>query len=193
MNVKKRKGFTFIETLTVVAIIGFALPTLFSIVYSVLRQQAKINSLLVTKAEGDEAFSIIQTLIRNRAVSVHNSSSVIDPSSVQCASKGSTYPATATSDGTTFYLKDKYDNWFQIYLTSDGTIASDSSILNASADLTSSKVKIDNFDIRCSGTTEFAAPVVSIRFRASYNTSSARPEDIASLNYQTKVKIRNTH
>jgi len=189
-NLSKKKGFTFIETLTVITIIGLVLPVLFTIIYSILREQAKINAVIDTKNEGDAAFTIVQNLLRNNVISVHNSSNILSQSTVRCSTYQSTYPNPASSDGSNVFFQDKNNNWFQIILTDDGKIASNSSIPNAYSELTTSKVVIDNFKISCTGTSLFSAPLISFSYRATYNNSSKRAEDNASLNYQTKIKVR---
>lgn len=187
---KFKGGYTLIEVIAVVTIIGIALPSIFSIIYVIVREQAKILAITKTKSEGDYAFNIIDNLLRNSAVTIQTSSDPLNNSTNRC-NDPATSPSYSPINGSNFYIKDKYGNLSRLYTTADGKIASDSSILNASSELTSSKVIVTNFAISCTTRSKFSSPVISISFKVQYNTISTRPEDIASLNYQTKIKIRN--
>lgn len=185
-----KRGYTLIEVIAVVTIIGIALPSIFTIIYVIVREQAKILAITKTKNEGDYAFNVIDNLIRNSAVTIQTSSDPLNNSTNRC-NDPATSPSYSPANGANFYVKDRYGNLTRLYTTVDGKIASDSSILNASSELTSSKMAVTNFSISCTTTSKFSSPVVSIGFKIQYNTVSARPEDTASLNYQTKIKIRN--
>ena len=188
-----KKGYTFLEVLAVITVIGLTLPTLFTIVYSILRQQSKINALMKTRNEGDYALALIENLIKNSSVGVYSTSDVSDPTKQRCNNPVTSprYPVSGgTEDGSNIYFKDKFSHWFQLYSNS-GIISSDSSILNASSDLTTSKVVISNFKIYCETASTFSTPLISISFQVRYNTTSLRPEEVATFNYQTKIKIRN--
>ncbi len=189
MGIKKSpKGFTFIELIVVTAVIGVVLPALFAIIFSVLRQQIKINRLAEVKRQGDYVLNVIQSIIYNNGNGIYYTTdpTTLDPSEEVCYDNNSYGP----TDGNNFYFMDKYEKWFKFYL--NGTkISSDASILDPPVDLTTSKVRITNFGIGCKRTSLYSPPLVSVKFTIEYNTDSDRVEDKASLNYQTLIKLKN--
>lgn len=175
---ESRKGFTLYEIIIVVGIIGIVIPALFSIVFGILRQQAKIYALSETKRQGDVALASIENNIRTRAVSIHNN--IPTSANIICNDLG--------ENETVSYFLDKDGNWFRFYATPDEKMASESA--TKILELTSPKVEVTSFTLTCTGTGVFSSPVVSIQFTVSYKTDSTRPEDIASLIYRTKLKLR---
>jgi len=181
---RRKKSFTLIEMIVVIATIGLALPALFAIIFSILQQQVKIQRLSIVKREGDYVLNVMENTIRNYGESIHSatppneSNKICQSSSLENAS----------------YFKDKFGNWFRFYLDTTNSISSESSVLNngsrGSVSLNSSKTKITNFSIQCYQTALYSPPVINISFTISYNTSSSRAEETASFNYQTKVKVR---
>ncbi len=181
-------GFTLIEVIVVVGIIAIVTPALFTIVFGILRQQAKVEALRQAKREGDFLIQNIENTIRNYAISIHSGLPADDNSNAVCNASGSSYQLTP------LYFKDKFSNWFKydpIPVSGDYTkVASDSSLANTDSDLTTSKVDVQNFSLNCASTSAFSPPVVSISFTVSYNTNSSRPEDTGQLTYRTKIKLR---
>ncbi len=76
MNRKNQTiGFTLIEMMVVIFIIGLILPAFFSIVFTLARQQAEILILQKVKEEGDFVQTKIISLVRNKAVKINESCS----------------------------------------------------------------------------------------------------------------------
>jgi len=183
-SMRRKKSFTLIEMIVVIATIGLVLPTLFAIIFSILQQQVKIQRLSIVKREGDYVLNVMENIIRNYGESIHSatppteSNKICQSSSLENAS----------------YFKDKFGNWFRFYLDETNSISSESSVLNndspGSILLNSSQTKITNFSIQCYRTALYSPPVINISFTISYYTSSSRVEDAASFNYQTKVKLK---
>lgn len=197
------KGFTLIEVIVVIAVVGLTLPLLFSILYTVLRQQVKIYRLAEVKRQGDYVLDVATNLIRNSADGIYSSYTLTDLTS-QCATANSSYaPASAQQ----FYFKDKTNSnvWFTI--DSNGSqIASQSGTTSSAtavnyAGVNSTRVWVHNYSLQCARSSQFSPPVVTIQFDVCYNTgtnsvlscgsSDTRPEDIASLQYETKVVMTN--
>jgi len=182
----QKHGFTLIEIIVVIATIGLVLPAIFAIVFTILQQQIKIQRFSIVKREGDYVLDVMENVIRNYAQTIHSMRPPDDSNKI-CQT-----PTTENAS----YFKDKFGNWFRFYLNSSNKIASESSVIvDASGqpqpiDLNSSKTKVTNFVIQCYSTASYSPPVVNISFTIEYNTSSSRPEEKASLNYQTKVKLR---
>ncbi|MBI2049778.1 type II secretion system protein [Candidatus Roizmanbacteria bacterium] len=182
-------GFTLMEVIVVVGIIAILTPALFAIVFGILRQQAKVQALKQAKREGDFLLQNIENNIRNYALSIH--SGPPDDTNIECNSSS---PPKNAYQSSPMYFKDKFGNWFKYDIAAGGSnntkIASDSSLTNADADLTTSKVDVQGFTQTCTSTSAFSPAVVSIQFTINYNTDSVRPEDTGVLTYKTKVKLR---
>lgn len=186
-----KKGFTIIETIVVIAVIGITLPVLFAIILTLMRQQLKINRLSEIKREGDYVSSVIENTIKDRAVSIHSLLPAND-TTIVCESANSSSNSSAAS----LYFLDKNKNWFG-YQFAGTTIASKSAdLVNPSIDLNSSKIFISTFSISCSRNTVYSPPSVQFSFDVCYDTglpdcTTTRPEEITSLHYQSKIKLRN--
>jgi len=175
-----KHSFTLIETIVVIATVGLVLPALFAVVFAILQQHTKIQRLSIVKREGDYVLNVMENVIRNYGQSVHSAIPPADNNKI-CQSR---------SQEEATYFKDKFNNWFRFYLNpSNNKIASESSVIGV-VNLNSSQTKINNFTIQCYRTGLYSPPVINISFTINYNTTSSRVEETASLNYQTKVKLR---
>lgn len=189
MKISIRAAFTFVETLVVLAVVGLILPALFSIYFVIVREQLKLNRLTEVKRQGDRIVSYLENTVRNSSYRLYNSSN-----SEVCGTSAP-FPAPTAS---VRYFRDEYGNGFSIYSPSINlldiriTPAMPAPTLSfQTGQLNSSKVNITGFSMYCSKTASFTAPLVNISFQADFNTASTRPEDNASLLYQTSVKLRN--
>lgn len=177
---KSPKGFTLIETVVVIAVISITLPVLIFIIMSLMRMQLKINRLNQVKREGDYIINTIENSIRDKAVSIHSTIPLED--NIECSTDNSTF------SGSSLYFLDKTGKWFG-YEGGINTIASTSTI--STINLTSSNITISGFSIRCSRKAIFSPPTVAISFTIGFNSNSTRPEEISSMFYQTRIKLRN--
>lgn len=185
----KSHSFTFIEIIVIVGILSITLPALFAIFFVILQQQTKIVRLTQVKREGDFVVDSINSLIRNNAVAIYQDQNF---SVSECSTTGSTY---TNPEGNSFYFSDSYGFYFQINRVLNGGdqtyyIASQSAGAS-NIFLTTNKVMVSDFTISCSRSATYSAPVVTILFSLSYNTTSSKPEDKVTLNYQTHVKLKN--
>lgn len=183
-----KKSFTLIETLTVLTIIALTIPTIFYIILTLLRQQVKIFRISQVKREGDYLITIMENLIRNNAVSIHAGLPASDANLI--CNVIETSPS-----GSNLYFLDKFNKWFGFELNGN-TISSNSANLATPLNLNSSKTLVNNFSIYCSKTADHSASTVLFSFDICFQNStgvctSSRPEETASLRYQTRIKIRN--
>ncbi len=111
----KKKGFTLVEMLIVVSILGLLLPAFFAIVYGLFRQQIQLINLQKVKEGGDFSRRIITNTIRNNAVEIISDCS------------GASLPATTTK----ICFKDGAGYLFGYFITSEATprLASYSAVL----------------------------------------------------------------
>lgn len=190
-NHKTFKAFTLIETIVVIVIIGLVMPLIFAIIFGLVREQTKIFRISQVKREGDYILNATSSLIKNNAQSIHSAGPPSD------ANERCKNIETYTSSNYRLIFKDKQDYWFRILWDEPNEkISSYSSSTATSTDFNSTSVLIENFEIRCDKTSLYAPATVSISFNVCYKTSagdctSGTPEEIATLHYQTKIKLRN--
>lgn len=188
----KKKGFTIIEILVVITVIGLTLPVMFSIFFVLFQQQTKINRLSAVKKEGDYIISQVNNTVKDRAVSIHSGKPPDDTNKV-CATDISDHGVSPTV--TSLYFLDKNRLWFG-YALNGNSIAFDSVSLASVQNLSSSKIIITNFLISCIRNNLFSPPLISLSFDICYDAgtgdcTSTRPEELVSLHYQTRIKLRN--
>ncbi len=180
-------AFTLIEMVVVLGVISFALPVLFAIIFTILQQQAKIIRLQEVKKQGDFVLSTMENTIRNYAISIHTSSPTSENEICKVPGLG--------ESANVMYFKDKAGTWFSYSLGSDKIASGSSNPPNAGGDLTTNKVKVSqngsNLFLSCVRKSAYSPAIISVNFKIEYNTVSTRPEETASLTYQTKIKLRN--
>ncbi len=173
-----KKGFTFIEIVVVIAVISLALPALFTIIFTILQQQTKIMHLIEVKREGDYAMNVIENLIRNYGVSIQ-------------AADNSPVCADQTLSDTSFdhFVDNLNKNTFSFSVDGSNRIASSSSIMTT-VYLTNTNVSVSGWSMTCTRSNKYSPPLIKMQFNIQYATTSTRPEDTASLNYQTAVQMK---
>lgn len=195
----KKKGFTLLEIVVVMAVLALLLPSVFGVIYIVMQQQLRIHKLTETKQQGDLIMNYMKESIIGSAVHI-----VDGTGTAQCETAGSSY---ADSTNFRFAIEEAISPRlisFQetggaltfnqhTYIPFFATYTIDSISLN---DPTT--VEISNFTIECrrkTGNVSSAVyyPVVAFSYDATFvdNTPTAQ-EGIVTLHYQTKVKLRRT-
>lgn len=184
---QKSKSFTLIEMIVVISVVGLVIPALFSIIFVILQQQAKIIRLQQVKKEGDSVLAVMQPYIKNNARGIYSDSGL----TTEICSKDNPGPYSSL-----FYFKDRNGSPFRYNLSSTFIILETNS---GNVQLTSDKVIIGSFTLECVRSGKFSPPTVSISLTIcyKYNSSSTnctpptRPEEIASLTYNTRIKLKN--
>lgn len=179
---KFKNGFTFIEVLIVLGVVGLTIPALFAIFFAILQQQAKVFRLTEIKRQGDYALNIMSSTIRNNAKSLYSDATLVTE---QCDDAGENYSSTV-------YFRDANNAWFTFGLSSS-KISSSSSALAQAIDLTNTKTTIRNFTLSCQRKADFSTPVIYISFDIDYTNGvgvTPIPNEQATMHYQTKVKLR---
>jgi prepilin-type N-terminal cleavage/methylation domain-containing protein len=183
----KKRAFTLIETLVVIAIIGLITPIVFTIIFIITREQTKISRLILVKRQGDNILNNISFTIKNYAYSIHLASPPNETNEV-CNNLG--------SYSSSLIFKNNNDNsWFNFFLDNN-IVSSYSSTLNSNLSLNTQSVLVDNFSISCQKKSLYSPSVVSLSFDICYKTrsnncTSQSPEETALLHYQTNIKLRN--
>lgn len=188
----KKRSFTLIETIVVVAVIGITMPVLFVIIFALMRQQVKIYRLSQIKREGDYLINQMENTIKDNAMTIHSGTPPTD-ANVVCNNAGVPYPLGGGTASTIYFL-DKENNWFG-YTAGSNTVASMSSA-HPSANLTSSKILVSNFSVSCIRNSIYSSAIILLNFDVCFDTgagecTSTRPEETSSIHYQTRIKLRN--
>lgn len=176
---RSKKGFTLIEVIVVIAVIGMIIPAIFSVIVAILQQELKIYQLSEVKRQGDYALAIIESTIKTNAVSINDA-----------GTGGNEVCADAGESGNADYFRDEQGNWFR-FTVSNSRIASGSSIVNATGEITKSNVVVTNFSLTCARPNGAAPAIINVQFTVSAGGSSTRQEERASITYRTKLKLRN--
>ena len=183
-----KKGFSLVEMITVIAIMAFVLPSVFAIVFAVLKQQVKIYRLTEVKRQGDIVFNTLSTTIRNDATEIYSDASLT--SATQLCNNDTFIGGTPPSDGTALYFKNRKSQWFH-FVNQSSTISLSSSTGSTypNGSLTSSKIRITNFQMFCKSVSSYSVPVVYINFTVMYNTTELQNQN--PINYNSKIVLRN--
>lgn len=173
-EVKSQKsGFTLIEILVVVGILGIIAVIGSNMFFTVFRGSTKTKVLTTVKQNGDYALSVIGRMVRNSSEILKNSDGQV---------------CTLGMKKIKIKNPDKGETEFACLEvgTVNGRIASNS------AQITSDEVKVDNCSFDCSSSGQFYPETVTISFTLSQNIGAApRPEEEASMDFKTTVSIRN--
>lgn len=188
----KARGFTLIEFLVVLGIIVLIVPSLFGLIYSLLRQQGRIVALQEVKRQGDLVFNHMKTTMRNQGGSISSSTSRTGPYTPQCRNAGESFSQNSTN---VLYFEDPTNPvllYFGYRPTVSGAITKIVLETNRAGppydlrDLTNSSVTVSNLVIGCTKNSEFAPPLVNISYTVT------QPANSVSLNYKTLIKL-NAH
>jgi len=182
---KRKNGFTLVELLIGLSVISLIIPIVFSLFFLVLQSKAKILILQEVKKNGDYTLSTMQYFIKNRAIKIYNS----DLKTNEVCTTASGFSTPSSSDYV--YFADADDNLFYFQLAS-GKVASYSAVISPNPQyLTNTKTTVSNLTITCSRSGTFSPPIVSVSFTVTNPPSAVKHEEKATLNYQTKIKLRN--
>lgn len=184
MHNTSRKGFTLLELLVAIGVVTLLMPVLFSIFFATLQSQTAVAILSQVKRDGDGALSTLEYLIKNRAFAIYSDAG----GTTEVCSTVSGF-STPTSSATV-YFADSAGTLFSFALDGNRIASYSASISPNPAYLTSTKVVASNFSISCNRTSSFSPPIVSVSFTVANPASATRHEEKATLNYQTKIKLR---
>lgn len=161
---KTEKGFTLIEVLMIVFILGIVVVMGGSLFFSILKGASKSEIVKEAKQNGDYALEVMERTIRN-------AKEITD-----CTTPSSITLKNSDGTATTFSC-----------LAEDGV----NKINSGTGRLTGKNVTLENpcsLSFNCQATTP---PIVAISFILSQAGSSPRPEEKAKVTFQTTVSLRN--
>lgn len=173
---KGQKGFTLLELMITLSILGVLLPAAFAMFITNIRAQTKVLVLQEVKRNGDAALNTIETLIKTQGESMEQ----LDGTPI-CNTSGSSYSGDV-------YFVDENGNRFMFNRDSNSEqIASNSA---STVYLTTDNVDVTSFSLTCERESQFAAPLISVSFAIEQGRTTTRAEEQSSLNYQTKIRLR---
>ncbi len=173
----KTKGFTIIEIVVVVGILGIIAAMGTNMFFTVIKGSTKSKNLITVKQNGDYALSVIGRMIRN-------SQEIITNSDGQICENGMTKIKLRNFDSG--------ETEFEFF-DSDGDPSNGYDyVASNSSRLTSDQIRVTDGAFDCSSVGEFHPQAVIIRFTLDQNiTTTPRPEEEASVDFRTTVEVRN--
>ncbi|MCX6726103.1 MAG: type II secretion system protein [Candidatus Shapirobacteria bacterium] len=168
------KGFTMIEILVVIGILGIIAVIGSNMFFTTLKASNKTKVLATVKQNGDYALSVMGRMIRDSQKVITNSET---PNKI--CEIGMNKIKVKRLDGSEIEFSCDQEG------TVNGNIASNS------ARLTSSEVKVDSCSFDCSTKGEFYPQSVVISFTLSQATVTTRVEEQALVNFKTTISVRN--
>lgn len=173
----KKDGYTLVELLMVISILGLILPAIFSILIIILQQQARIYELSTVKREGDNILNLLKAKIVNEATGVINQNGT-----GQCVTSGTKYEPDLSNN---FTLKTKISSF---YYHADNTLK-----LNNTVSLHSDRVTITDFKLYCYKKSDFSPIMVGISYKVNFKkTTGLTSATPPSLEYQSRILLRNS-
>lgn len=173
MEIKRQKGFTIIEIIVAVGILGIIAALGTNMFLTIMRGSTKSKNLTTVKQNGEYALSVMERMIRN-------SSDVITNSDGDICESGMTKIKIINSnkEETEFSFMD---------------LGGSSYIASNSSRITSDQVLVTNGVFDCDDSVgDFNPKTVVIDFTLDQNTSPApRVEEEVNINFKTTVTTRN--
>jgi type II secretory pathway pseudopilin PulG len=190
----KHKSFTLIELIVAVGVVGLILPAVFSIFFTIIRQQLVLIAYQDMKQQGDSMQRNIINILQNRVAYISNST--YDASDI-CPIIGGTTPIPTQSAHV--YMKDREGNAIHLrYLlnptpptSTSYTIASDSgnvlNVIKKTYYLSSKDVTVSDVGFSCYHLNEFTPAIVETQYTVLKTTQFRE----ISLPYKFNVTLRN--
>lgn len=183
MGIKGKKSFTLIELIIAVGVVGLVLPSIFSIFFTMMRQQLILVAYQEMKQQGDSAQRNIINLLQNRAAYITDSNyTETDVCPV--------VPLPTPTNSPNIYIKDRDENSMSLYtllVSETNTIASSSGNRLSPYNLTTDIVAVSGLAFSCYRINEFTPAIVSVAYTINKGTAF---KDM-SLPYAFTVRLRN--
>lgn len=163
MNYKLKSGFTLIEMLVAIGLLGILAVIGSQMFFSILKNTAKTQVTIEVKQNGNRALSVMSRMIRNaRSIELDS-----------CTTGSSITIVNPDRESTTF--------------SCTGTrIASESAGVHPAMYLTSEKVAVKSCDITCDLVAEPNFVTISFTLQAT----GTRIEEVAEVDFNTTVSLR---
>jgi len=182
-----KKSFTLLEMLIVMTIVAIILPTVFAIVFVIMRQQVRIYRVIETRRQGDYILSYMKDrIIRSKGIE-----NTLGP---VCDTSGFSFQTASADEGNDITLIDQNDAQYKFVQSGTNINFHDLSVVpNLVTPLNTSPVQIvaDTFYIACFRRATYSSPLITISFDITYfDPTVTAQEGTVTIHYQTKVKLR---
>lgn len=183
----KHRSFTLIELIVAVGVVGFVLPSVFNIFFTMIRQQLILVSYQEMKQQGDSIERNIKNLLQTRTAYITDS---VYTANNLCPLFTTPTPTFAPQ----MYIHDRNGYGIKLYqktVSGVDTIASDSADTNntflKTYNLSSKDVTVSDFGYSCFKLNDYTPPFVSTTFTMHKSTVF---NDMV-LPYSFKLQLRN--
>lgn len=178
-------GYTLIELIVVVTMLGLIMPAIFNILYAILQQQLKVYRITETKRQGDYILELMKEKITRETATIYTPGA---PNTPRCSTVNSTF--TSLTSGADFHFAYELGGNFWFYRSGNNLLYGDSNVLPGSpSTLNNTKVRISNFTISCfrRATVTLVGFAYDVTF---YDATPSTEEGTVRLHYVSKVKLR---
>ncbi|MCX6732863.1 MAG: type II secretion system protein [Candidatus Roizmanbacteria bacterium] len=183
----KHKSFTLIELIVAVGVVGFVLPSVFNIFFTMIRQQLILVSYQEMKQQGDSIERNIKNILQTRTAYLTDS---LYATNNPCPLFTTPTPTFSPE----MYIRDRNEYGIKLYqktVSGVDTIASDSADRNNSFlktyNLSSKDVLVSDFGYSCFKVNDYSLPFVTTTFTMHKSTVFT---DMV-LPYSFKLQLRN--
>lgn len=186
----KRDGYTLIEVLIVITMLGIIMPAVFSILYVILQQQAKITEMTEVKRQGDYIMQFMKEKISREAAGIMSDPDGLagpTPATNVCNSSS---PQFSSSAGTTFVFDGgaAFDD-FQFSQDLNARINYQQGLVQSA--LNDTRVRVENVQIACAWKSSYSSPMIAFSYEVTYNRPTVDNElGITKMYYRSRVKLR---
>lgn len=193
MNKQSKKkcsvGFSLIEVVISMAIIGLIIPAMASILMTVLRQQLVINQLSMMKREGDAMAKIIKAEIQQQPVQIYNHTTMTPQSgNLRCHPSRTPEQYIATLANPIYLLRrDGQYLTFQVN-TVNGVNILQRNVQGTLVNVHNHLIQVVSMRTECLTTSQYGSPLLSITFTLAPRIQSLDPNLAKQLHYQIRVK-----
>ena len=180
-KINRLKGFSMIELVVVIAITGIILPSLFSIIFTLLRLQIQLTQLQRLKEVGDYVSDVMINTIKTNAKTVDASCLTESPFN------------TIGETDSNIMFRDRFDNCFG-YFVKDEKLSSISAVLKAEDDYKTDLISGEDSDFQVTviepEMTKETDKLAKIKFTVQYQPK-VNYLTTQKLHYQFYTYIRN--
>ncbi|MEI6532936.1 MAG: type II secretion system protein [Candidatus Roizmanbacteria bacterium] len=175
----KTKGFTFIETIVVLAVLAMVLPALFTILFAIMQQQVRVLKLQELKRQGDQAFGFIKDTLRKNSYKIYSDKLATNQ---VCLLPTTSY---TNINGNDFYLKSDAGSIIKFYKNGTKLELYNSITPSTNRVYITDPIQVDSFTIACNLKSAFSSPLISVVLKIKHSSDTT-----VVFSYSTIIHVR---